>query len=80
MWTSNGPGSSTAASTNGSASAGVGAKGPVVRIYEITEEGLSMRRFIVQDPVGAVTSGTVLSSTPWDGLPGPRRRLGDNLE
>ena len=64
MWTSNGPGSSTAASTNGSASAGVGVKGPVVRIYEITEEGLGMRSFVVQDLVGAVTSGTVLSSTP----------------
>jgi hypothetical protein len=64
MWTSNGPGSSTAASTNGSTSSGVPAKGPVVRIYYITEEGLSMRSVIVQDPVGAVTSGTVLSSTP----------------
>jgi len=64
MWTSNGSGSSTAASTNGSASAGVVAKGPVVRIYDMTEEGLSMRSIIVQDPVGAVTSGTVLSSTP----------------
>lgn len=64
VWTSNGPGSSTAASTNGSASAGVAAKGPIVRIYDIAEEGLSMRSVIVQDPVGAVTSGTVLSSTP----------------
>ena len=64
MWTSNGPGNSTAASTNGSASAGAGAKGPVVRIYDITDDGLSTRSLIVQDPVGAVTSGTVLSSTP----------------
>jgi hypothetical protein len=64
MWTSNGSGSSTAASTHGSTSSGVPAKGPVVRIYYITEEGLSMRSIIVQDPVGAVTSGTVLSSTP----------------
>lgn len=63
MWTSNGPGSSTVASPSGSTS-GVGAKGPVVRIYDITEDGLSMKSFIVQDPVGAVTSGTVLSSTP----------------
>ena len=64
MWTSNGPGGSTAASTNGSTSTGVGAKGPVVRIYDITEEGLCMKSLIVQDPVGAVTSGTVLFSTP----------------
>ena len=64
MWTSNGPGNSTTGSTNGSPSTGVGAKGPVIRIYDITEEGLSMRSLIVQDPVGAVTSGTVLSSTP----------------
>ena len=64
IWTSSGPGSSTAVSTNGSASSGVGAKGPIVRIYEITEEGFNVKSLIVQDPVGAVTSGTVLSSTP----------------
>ena len=64
LWTSNGPGSSAGASTNGSTSTGVVAKGPVVRIYDITEEGLGMKSIIVQDPVGAVTSGTVLSSTP----------------
>jgi len=43
VWTSNGPGSSTAASANGSASAGV----PVKGLYDITEEGLSMRSVIV---------------------------------
>ena len=64
MWTSNGPGCSIAASANGSASASAGGKGPVVRIYEIGEESLSMRSFIIQDPVGAVTSGTAISSTP----------------
>jgi hypothetical protein len=64
IWTSNGTGSSTTAGTNGSASTGAGVKGPVVRIYAITEEGLSMGSFIIQDPVGAVTSGTVLSSNP----------------
>jgi hypothetical protein len=64
VWTSNGPGGSTAASTSGSASGSGGTKGPLVRIYDMTEEGLSMGSIIVQDPVGAVTSGTVLSSTP----------------
>ncbi|EJD00758.1 DNase I-like protein [Fomitiporia mediterranea MF3/22] len=63
LWTSGGPGSSGAAQVNG---AGTSARGPVVRVYNILAHSGGGKSLLPLESagIGAVTSGTVLQSSP----------------
>lgn len=63
LWTSGGPGSGSSGSIQTNVALG-GARGPMIRVYDILSPNTSVKSILPLEHVGAVTSGTVMQTHP----------------